>query len=502
MTNTDTTAAQLVFVAWGDKYIEEALIALKSFRAFHDIQATLITDVAHTGLPFENLEVIKFKTLGNHRKIEGQLHFSKKYNTSFWFCDTDLHVTASLTYAFSFAKRYAFTACYAPHYDLFYFQSGMKTIFEQEKIDNSGIGTINSGFVHFDKEFARAVLETAYGYCEKYQSICQSDQALLSLALHKTGIPFGTLPPSFNCRSNGAIISGTTRIWHSHAEPPNNLNANMELYPRIAKDSGVLDIMRKNQSLRKKLDFAVSLRNKLSGRVALKYLWFKKVRRKSMNKRIFVYGCGHSGTTLTHRIIGYHPDVHPVNHESNVFVRGNGDMTVFDWSCIANGKENWVEKTPRHVHHLHKIFLRYPNSKGIFVTRNPLDTVASLKERFSFEDGLERYISDSRAGLEYLEHPNVFHLKLEDWIENESNTARALLQFLGLKKFDVLQYHRTYKTFFSSEKHKHKSHEANRDFQINQPIHDTRGRYKSILTTDEIKVVLERTSELSKTFGY
>ena len=151
MSNKDITAAQLVFVAWGEKYIEEALIALKSFRAFHDIQATLITDVAHIGLSFENLEVIKFKTLGNHRKIEGQLHFSKKYNTSFWFCDTDLHVTASLTYAFSFAKRYAFTACYAPHYDLFYFQSGMKTIFEQEKIDNSGIGTINSGFVHFDK---------------------------------------------------------------------------------------------------------------------------------------------------------------------------------------------------------------------------------------------------------------------------------------------------------------------------------------------------------------
>ena len=279
----------------------------------------------------------------------------------------------------------------------------------------------------------------------------------------------------------------------------------MELYPRIAKDSGVLDVMRKNQSLRKKLDFAVSLRNKLSGRVALKYLWFKKVRRKSINKRIFVYGCGLSGTTLTHRIIGFHPDVHPVNHESNVFVRGNHDMTVFDWRCIANGKENWVEKNPSSCAPCaRKYFYDTQTAKEFLSPENPLDTVASLKERFSFEDGLERYISDSRAGLQYLEHPNVFHLKLEDWIENESNTTRALLQFLGLKKFDVLKYHRTYRTFFTREKQKHKSqsHETNRDFQINQPIHDTRGRYKSILTTDEIKVVLERTSELSKTFGY
>ena len=85
MTNTDTTAAQLVFVAWGDKYIEEALIALKSFRAFHDIQATLITDVAHTGLPFENLEVITLRHLATTEKLKDNFTSRKNIILPFGF---------------------------------------------------------------------------------------------------------------------------------------------------------------------------------------------------------------------------------------------------------------------------------------------------------------------------------------------------------------------------------------------------------------------------------
>jgi len=105
-------------------------------------------------------------------------------------------------------------------------------------------------------------------------------------------------------------------------------------------------------------------------------------------KNIFIVGCQRSGTTLLGLMLGSHPDI---------TLYDEPESYAFE-SCMCNNKCgccNWVKndevtrpeadspysvyKVPMWTHRIDSIYDRYPNSKFIFLSRNPVAVVSSMK---------------------------------------------------------------------------------------------------------------------------
>lgn len=194
---------------------------------------------------------------------------------------------------------------------------------------------------------------------------------------------------------------------------------------------------------------------------------------------VVVGGCHRSGTSLVRRILNAHPRVHcgpevkffrdlagdyqhdPLRHlrftasaralvsEADLLeVLGGAFIALHERAAERAGKPRWADKNPDNLLYLD----RWQNLLGdrwllVHVVRNPLDTLASIKEaRFplsippELEARIHFYRRYTQAGLDFgTANPDRYYrLVYEELVESPEAAVARLMEWLG-ERFDPAQ---------------------------------------------------------------
>lgn len=153
----------------------------------------------------------------------------------------------------------------------------------------------------------------------------------------------------------------------------------------------------------------------------------------------FVVGCGHSGTTLLAAKLGRLAGCFVPGWETSIFLPDHG----LAWSKAAfgallksaetSGHQVILEKTPKHVHCASRIRRLLPAARFLVMTRNPLDTCASLFERFGDLDyAIERWSLDNTAAAALVRQNGALHIRYESLTTAPTVEFARAAEFLGL----------------------------------------------------------------------
>ena len=177
--------------------------------------------------------------------------------------------------------------------------------------------------------------------------------------------------------------------------------------------------------------------------------------------------------------------------------------------AVSDGKHRWIEKTPRHIRCIDRIMKWCPEAKIIIILRDGRDVACSIQGRTgSLEKGVTKWIQANQMGEHYWDHANVYVLKYEDIITDFKKTITGVLNFLGEDYEEgIKDYHKQERKWYSDIITKPVSirgednHRQYRNWQINQPLFDGRGRWKK-LPEEELNYIYERAGEMLIDYGY
>lgn len=247
-----------------------------------------------------------------------------------------------------------------------------------------------------------------------------------------------------------------------------------------------------------------------------KYHWKTIIRgRKITQPPTFIVGCGHSGTSITLALLGAHSKIHCIPNETEMLLQNDNYSKAvrrlqksFEIETINANKTRWIEKTPRHILHLKKIFDWYPDAKVLLIIRDGRDVATSFQARYgNIKLGTQRWVSDNLEGKKFWTHPNVHVFRYESLIGDPHGTTKDILNFLG-EEFEeqIFDYHKT-KTNYYPTSHKKppsafgENHAQYRNWQMNQPLFDGRGKWSS-LSDDQLATVTQIAGDLLQELGY
>ena len=233
----------------------------------------------------------------------------------------------------------------------------------------------------------------------------------------------------------------------------------------------------------------------------------------------FIVGCGHSGTWLLLAVLGMHSRIYAIPMETEVFFKTKKAevetlIKQFDQQALLVDKNRWVEKTPSHINRIGDILHFCPDAKIILMVRDGRDVAHSMASMYSpgrFDMNVsmcaKRWVDDNRNGQKYWDHPNVKVVKYEDTIIDFEKTLTSVLDFMGEKyESEMKDFHTVERRWCSPEITKPetcfgKDYPQYRNWQINQPLFDGRGRYRKMSDKD-LTVVTNIAGDMLFELGY
>ena len=166
-----------------------------------------------------------------------------------------------------------------------------------------------------------------------------------------------------------------------------------------------------------------------------------------MSKMIFITGFARGGTSWLRDCVAFHPDVKKIPKEMVAFGENNNAESI--QSSIAEAIEEnslgdspfYVNKAPANAPHIFKGCELFPESKFVFIIRDPRDVLVSHKRGFqkwmggknSTVDGcmgkIKKYFEGYKSSAKF---ENMLLVRYEDLHQNFHQVIGEIYEFLGL----------------------------------------------------------------------
>lgn len=238
---------------------------------------------------------------------------------------------------------------------------------------------------------------------------------------------------------------------------------------------------------------------------------------------ILIGGMAHSGTTLLQRALKYHPEISGPIEETH-FLVGTNRISIEE--SVATFKKKFpeskyiLEKTPLHLWFFENLLRAQPNAKLLYIVRDGKDVVASLNMRsaqFPVKRMANEWASsvDKAIQLSKAFPKNLFILRYDQLVSNFDETLKNILSFLDLSiesyDFNLIRCASSLvilrsqndsdiskETLITQPRHQldkfgkiiHEDVIPLRQKQVNSPLYDGSGRWKS-MSQEKIKLMRE-----------
>ena len=225
-------------------------------------------------------------------------------------------------------------------------------------------------------------------------------------------------------------------------------------------------------------------------------------------KWILVAGCGHTGTTITAKMIGLHHQVFGFEEETGFLRVGASHRVkrikkIFSQRVRGAGKNIICEKTPKHIHSVDRARRILADPFFVLCIRNPYDTIASLAARErdpinseAIKIGYKRYLRDNLAVVEQMNMQDVLVHRYENFVQNPESSIRSICNHVKIDfEQQMLEPDAVSTRWFQQKgeqnatrlRGRRNGHSSRRSWQVNQKIFDNRGKWRSMLKADQLE---------------
>ena len=245
--------------------------------------------------------------------------------------------------------------------------------------------------------------------------------------------------------------------------------------------------------------------------------WRSSARSDNSSLRLLsIIGLGHGGTTLLATILGAHPNTHLVDRETKWFLglgpfairRENNARRAMSEANFPPETQFLIEKTPRHVFRIPYIHRLFPSARFVVMVRDPRDLVASIATRIGDWQGAMFRVRLDFAAINRIKHrPDVLVVRYEDLVRDFETTIRRVSAHVGLEFDPRMSQHSDFApTWFNADTVEQtdgagkKAHISRRAWQVQQPLFDGSGRYRTDLSQSQIREVEDAFGHIAADF--
>jgi len=245
---------------------------------------------------------------------------------------------------------------------------------------------------------------------------------------------------------------------------------------------------------------------------------FSIFKKNSVNKYLFICGCGHSGTTLVLAIFNSLDNTYVFKNETGFFLRSNKktikDFKKYVTKNIQYDYELVVEKTPKHIRYCSEI-LKDEDTEILVMIRNPFDNISSLMKRgYDIHDAIRRYELDNLSWQKFKNCKRLEYLKYEDLVCNFYVKLKYLGKKYGVDLLTANEKRLDHKDIYFSKQINTRiepnstngkgieNHVNLRNFQVRQPISNMNGTWVHLLSKEDKNLITNKFGFLIREFGY
>lgn len=231
---------------------------------------------------------------------------------------------------------------------------------------------------------------------------------------------------------------------------------------------------------------------------------------------VLVCGVRHSGTTIIMQILSTSDDVYSTYDENLLFLNrrplvSRKNLVAFLAGARQSGKAIALTKKPRTIEALSMALKILPSLRVVIPVRDGRDTVASNVIRgYTFDAAFKRWMTFSELIGRYAEDERVLVYNHESLVAQPKETLERICRHIRLDYTDeLLDYHKKPRHWFGQTEIRKgtgttkEEHNALRNWQVNQPLFSNAGKWKAILTRDQVSLFeADKANALLRAFGY